>query len=310
MRSLRQNLLNLIAVSAVVFVVMACMCRPNRESGLTDAEDAPANTTSRKNPSKDNNSEAVNDNTNILTASSDSKEKKSDDGDFKVKHYTVQNSRYAEVDKQVKQEKLLESAADKLNRNLILPYDIEFRTKDCGEINAFYDPQDHSVTVCYELMEHFYKNFKSTGMDDQKAYDKMFDAVRFAFLHELGHALIDAYQLPIMGNEEDAADRCSSYICLTQLGEEGVRAAMAAADSFAIESKSTSPDSRNMADEHLLQEQRFYNTLCMIYGSDTDKYNFILQEGYLPKERAVRCPSEFERTVQSWKNLFEPWRKN
>jgi hypothetical protein len=158
-------------------------------------------------------------------------------------------------------------------------------------------------------MEHFYKLFKSTGKTDQEAYDKMFDAIRFAFLHELGHALIDAYQLPVIGNEEDAADRCSSYICLTELGDEGVRAVLAAADAFAIESKGKSPNSRSMADEHLLQEQRFYNTLCMIYGSDINKYDFIARDGYLPRERAVRCPNEFQRTVQSWSSLFEPWRK-
>jgi hypothetical protein len=205
---------------------------------------------------------------------------------------------------------LLEKAADKLNRSLILPNDIFLRTKDCGEVNAFYDSNEQSVTVCYELMEHFYKVFRSDGLSDQKAYDKMFDAVRFAFLHEIGHALIDAYNLPITGNEEDAADRCSSFINLTELGEDGVAAVLAAADAFAIESKNVSPGKRNLADEHLLQEQRFYNSLCMLYGSDSEKYAYILEEGYLPKERAVRCPQEYERTVQSWSELLRNWRKD
>ena len=64
-----------------------------------------------------------------------------------------------------------------------------------------------------------------------------------------------------------------------------------------------------MADEHLLQEQRFYNSLCMIYGSNTSKYENIVTEGYLPKERAVRCQTEYQRTVESWISLLEPWRK-
>ena len=296
---LRQNLLNLSAVLAIFIVVTACMCRPDRET-----ED-----NSGSEPNVNQNIKVPADSTKNSGNNPGSKDKKNDAGDFTVEHIPVQNSRYVEIDKQVKQEKLLERAADKLNRNLMLPYDIVLRTKDCGEVNAYYSPEDRSVTVCYELMEHFYKIFKSTGKNDQAAYDKMFDAVRFAFLHELGHALMDAYKLPVIGNEEDAADRCSSYICLTELGDEGVRAVMAAADAFAIESKDSSPNSRSMADEHLLQEQRFYNTLCMIYGSDTAKYNYLLKEAYLPRERAVRCPGEFERTVQSWSNLFEPWRK-
>ncbi len=239
-----------------------------------------------------------------------SENKKIDNGDFIVEHLTVKNSNYEEIDRQIKNDKLLEKAADKLNRSLILPNDIHLKTKDCGEVNAFFDAKEQSVTVCYELMEHFYKVFRSTGLNEQKAYDKMFDAVRFAFLHEIGHALIENYNLPITGNEEDAADRCSAFINLTELGEDGVNAVLAAADAFAAESKNGSSSKRNLADEHLLQEQRFYNSLCMIYGSDTEKYASIVDDNYLPKERAARCPQEYERTVQSWSSLLSPWRKS
>lgn len=301
-KSFRQNLINLLSVLALFFVVTACVCRDFGETDRTDSGNKPTEINQTK-------SASINEEGKKSSAKSNPNGKKTDDGDFLVEHVSVQNARYEEIDRQVKQEKLMERAADRLNRNLMLPYDITLRTKDCGEINAFYDPQDRSVSVCYELMEHYYRIFRSAGMSEQPAYNKMFDAVRFAFLHEIGHALIDAYRLPVIGNEEDAADRCSSYICLTELGDEGVRASLAAADGFAIESKSSAPESRNMADEHLLQEQRFYNTLCMVYGSDTDKYNFIVKENYLPKERAVRCPAEYDRVVQSWSNLFEPWRK-
>lgn len=136
----------------------------------------------------------------------------------------------------------------------------------------------------------------------------MFDAVRFVFLHELGHAMIDLYNLPITGNEEDAADRVSAYICLEEI-EGGVASVLAAADAFGIESKTRKTDKRDMADEHLLSEQRFYNSLCMIYGSDAVKYENFVKQGYLPKERAARCPSEYERTMSSWKELLKPWRK-
>jgi hypothetical protein len=159
-------------------------------------------------------------------------------------------------------------------------------------------------------MEHFYKVFQAGGSDEDAAYQKMFDAVRFVFLHEIGHALIDQYKLPITANEEDAADRCSSYINLEELGPDGVKAVIAAASAFQIESKLGASREKNMADEHLLQEQRFYNSLCMIYGSNPDKYSNLVTDGYLPKERAVRCPGEYQRTVDSWVNLLAPWRKN
>lgn len=288
------NLINLILSLAVLCVVTACVCPSDRDVDRSQV-DSPQTESS---PAKES-----------VTNSPAAKNLKKDEGDFIVIHEPVTNQRYAEIDRQVKQEKLLEKAADRLNRSLILPKDIELRTKDCNEVNAFYNPNDSSVTVCYELMEHFFKVFRVGGMDEQTSYTKMFDAVRFVFLHEIGHALIETYQLPITGNEEDAADRCSSFINIEELGDDGVKAVFAAADAFLIESKHSTADSRSMADEHLLQEQRFYNSLCMIYGSNTERYSMIVDEGYLPKERAVRCPSEYQRTVASWINLLEPWRK-
>ncbi|MGD9562573.1 MAG: DUF4344 domain-containing metallopeptidase [Pyrinomonadaceae bacterium] len=236
--------------------------------------------------------------------------KRPDDGDFIPQHLAVETPRYQEIDRQVKQAGLLETAAEQLNQALSLPRDIYLRTKDCKEVNAYYDPADRSVTMCYELMEHFFRTFKKAGASEDQAYKKMNDAVRFVFLHEIAHALIDQYKLPVAGNEEDAADRCSAYINLKELGEEGVQAVFAAADAFAIESKQGDNADRSLADEHLLSEQRFYNSLCMIYGSDPETHSKIVNDGYLPKERAVRCRGEYQRAVDSWISLLEPWRKN
>jgi len=292
---MQRNFVNLALVAAILFVVVACVCpsQKNQSSSQTDPEDKPSTTTAEK-PSD----------TTSTTAG-----KKKDDGDFIAQHDSVSSSRYTEIDKQIKKEKLLERAADGLNQALILPHDISLKSKDCGNVNAFYDPDEQSVTVCYELMEQFFHDFKSNGYDDDKAYGMMFDATRFVFLHEIGHALIDTYKLPITANEEDAADRCSSFINLEELGNDGVKAVLAAAEAFQIESRESSNHARNMADEHLLQEQRFYNSLCMLYGSDPNKYASILEKGFLPKERAVRCPNEYQRTVESWQSLLQPWRK-
>ena len=290
-----RNLSNLLFVLVILVFITACVCRSDRNFEQNQAQ--PASNSQTQAPKE-------------IKKTSDNPNKKNDEGDFIVEHLDVSNQRYAEIDRQVKDEKLLEKAADKLNRALILPKDLKLVTKDCNEVNAYYNPSEESVTICYELMEHFFKTFKSAGDADEKAYDKMFAASQFVFLHEIGHALIDYYKLPITANEEDAADRCSSYINLEELGDEGVQAVLAAADAFAIESKQGNRSQRELADEHLLQEQRFYNSLCMTYGSNPTKYASFVTEGYLPKDRAVRCPSEYQRTVDSWKNLLDPWRKD
>jgi hypothetical protein len=298
---MQRNLINLALVLSILFVVMACVCPSQRDSKTS----TPDNSTGPTKVSAESTPVSTSD-----TTTSTKQGRKPDQGDFIAEHEPVTNSRYAEIDKQVKQDKLLERAADGLNQALILPHDIYLKSKDCGDVNAFYKPDEQSVTVCYELMEQFFRDFKSNGYDDAKAYNMMFDATRFVFLHEIGHALIDTYNLPVTANEEDAADRCSSFINLEELGDDGVKAVLAAAEAFQIESRASSNHKANLADEHLLQEQRFYNSLCMLYGSNPDKYPVIVEKGFLPKERAARCPTEYQKTVESWQSLLEPWRKS
>lgn len=294
---MNRNLLNICAIFIILFVITACVCNTDRTANQSVPENE--SKTLEKNENKEEKTKKE--------ERSESKEK--DRGDFIVEHIEVKNPRYEDIDIEIKEAKTLEKAAVKLNAALSLPNDIYLRTKDCDQINAFYDPTDSSVTVCYELMEHFFKLFKSNGETDDMASQKMSEAVQFVFLHEIGHALIDTYKLPITANEEDAADRCSSFINIEELGEDGVNAVFSAAEAFRLESKGKVPSQRNLADEHLLQEQRFYNALCMLYGSNMRKYTDIVDKGFLPEARAVRCPTEYERTVESWKKLLEPWIK-
>lgn len=299
-----RNFSNFFVVSFILLVLTACVCQSDRDNQPFFETSNTQNTSSdNTGGNKDGDSKKVND------QKKGDKKYENDKGDFIVEHVKIKNKEYEEVDKKIRENKTLEKAAVKLNNALILPKDITLRAKDCGEENAFYDPNDSSVTVCYELMEYFFKLFRSNGKTEEEANEKMFDAVQFVFLHEIGHALIDVYELPVMGNEEDAADRCSSYINLEELGEDGVRAVIAAADAFRLDAKGKVPTKRNLADEHLLQEQRFYNSLCMIYGSNVRKYGNLVDDGYLPEERAVKCPGEYEKTVASWVKLLEPWRK-
>jgi hypothetical protein len=297
--NLRRNVFNLCLIFSFLLIITACVCKSNRESGL------------QSDPSNSSETSSADANSNAAPLQTDSKtgKKNQDKGDFIVERLSVKNPRYEELDRQIKQDKTLEKAADQLNRSLILPYDLTLRTKDCGEANAFYNPNEQSITMCYELMEHFFQLYKSDGYTDEDAYKTMFNATRFVFLHEIGHALIDTYKLPITANEEDAADRCSAFICIEELGDPGIVSILAAADAFRIESKTRTTTGRDLADEHLLQEQRFFSALCMVYGSNPTKHSYIVEKGYLPEARAVRCPGEYERTAQSWTMLLAPWRK-
>jgi len=59
-------------------------------------------------------------------------------------------------------------------------------------------------------------------------------------------------------------------------------------------------------DEHAFDGQRFYNILCLIYGSDPTKYADFVTSGNLPKDPAQRCPQEYGKINHAWEKLLQP----
>ncbi len=64
------------------------------------------------------------------------------------------------------------------------------------------------------------------------------------------------------------------------------------------------------ADEHSLDEQRFYNTTCLAYGSDPTAFADLVTEGVIPKARDAMgsdCPFVWTRVSRSWTRLLAPF---
>lgn len=251
-------------------------------------------------------------NRNNSNNSNNSGETAEDNGDFKVVNVPVTDGKYADLDRVVKEQKMLENAADDLNTKLTLPWDITMTAKVCGQINAFYNPNDRSITICYEFMELFQRLYVEQGDSQQVANQKMFDATTFIFCHELGHALINAYKLPVTGREEDVADQVATYISSEEMGESGERAAIAGAVGFLLlsQKRGSGVDDTQFADEHSMDKQRYYNIVCWLYGHDPNKYQNLVQDGTLPPARAQRCPSEYQQFSEALKTQLAKYRKN
>lgn len=86
---------------------------------------------------------------------------------------------------------------DELNSLLALPEDVNIVIEECQEKNSFYDPEMNSVKICFDLFEHVEETFLAETSDKKLVKQRTYDAMRFVFLHELGHALIDVYDLPV-----------------------------------------------------------------------------------------------------------------
>ncbi len=59
-------------------------------------------------------------------------------------------------------------------------------------------------------------------------------------------------------------------------------------------------------DEHSLDEQRFYDTICLIYGHDPAKYAYLVKDNTPPEERAELCREDYPKVSNSWNQLLVP----
>jgi len=192
-----------------------------------------------------------------------------------------------------------------LNDTLRLPRDLTVTHRDCGEPNASYSSQQHGISMCWELLESVTVTLYDGDRTDQENGDAVIGAWLSVMFHELGHALIDQYELPVTGKEEDAVDDFATVLLI----EAGLADyAVSAAEYWALTDDGMYSQLA-YADEHSLNSQRFYGILCTVYGSDPGEYGWLVDRGVLPETRAARCPDEYAQKSKSWNKLLEPYFK-
>jgi Putative metallopeptidase len=235
--------------------------------------------------------------------------KAKDQGDFKLVYepkaafHTANANCLVGIDQQG-----IECIIDSLNERIALPFDIVITFTECDGPNAFYDDRTHRITLCYDLIDDYYDLFSDKIRDAAKLDEAVSGTVAHTLLHEMGHALIDAWKLPITGKEEDAADQLSTLILIEET-ENGEQVALDSALSFRLYADFDIDEERPYWDEHSLDEQRFYGILCMLYGHDPEKYGYLIMDGTLPPSRAELCQDDYARVKTSWQTLLAPFVK-
>jgi hypothetical protein len=224
---------------------------------------------------------------------------------FRVAYAPTQ--RFAHFRDAFKQDQVFENVAAMLNQILRMPRLVDIQMVECGTVNAFYDPNNNRIIMCYELMDYYTKMFKPVSKTNDELGNAIVGATFFAFFHELGHGLIHQLDIPAVGREEDAVDQMATLI-LMQNGDSGVAAAMSGAKWFALQADANKKEGAQMPfwDEHSMEEQRFYNIACLVFGSNPEKYGPMVDNNYLPKPRAMRCPDEFAKISNAWEKLLQP----
>jgi Putative metallopeptidase len=238
-----------------------------------------------------------------------------DNGDFVVAYEDSTDQVQLEYKNWLEGQEFLENLIKDFNATIALPQDIGVVGAECGDANAYWDPNARAMIVCYELFGLMDEMFRDDASSPEELDSEMLGATRFIFYHELGHAMIDIFGIPYTGREEDAVDQFSTILLLN--GNE-VASALAGANFFYKFASSTELEQLVFWDEHSLDEQRFYDIVCLVYGSDPETYDNLLQRdakgfllstdgGILPKERGERCPEEYKDISSSWNTLISSY---
>lgn len=246
-------------------------------------------------------------------------------------------------------EGVFQAVLDGLADGIALPRDVDVIFKDCGVENAYWDPEDGSVNMCWELISLYNRGYEEVS-GEESAFLRGADqetvltgTTAFILMHELGHGLVNLFQLPVTGREEDVVDQFATLAMLgadepqDALEDRNGRLVLLGAYFFQqIASQPGDLTREVFADEHALGQQRYYDVMCLVLGSDQDAYMPVLTPGLfmvgreadenpenfdeeritdwlhktdalniLPYERAVRCADEYNKYSASWTYMLD-----
>ncbi|MFG2191404.1 DUF4344 domain-containing metallopeptidase [Streptomyces sp. NPDC048639] len=212
----------------------------------------------------------------------------------------------------VRESGVLEQVADWVNESVALPHDLTVKVTSKvppGVTDAVTEPDGRTIFVppafLTQIQGVFGKVVKTVKRpavfpeDKYNTNDLTALSFQFVFGHEMGHALQRQLLLANLGLEEDAADGFASFYTVNEVGPEPSLAAAILFDEFAREEGKLTLE--GFSSDHPVTQQRVFNFLCYLDGSDPKKYeSSLVGTGYLPKTRAPLCP-------QAWAMLDYGW---
>ncbi|MFE0338460.1 DUF4344 domain-containing metallopeptidase [Streptomyces sp. NPDC058955] len=219
----------------------------------------------------------------------------------------------------LREHRVLEDAAAYADARIALPRDVPLRAAACAAPNPHWDERTGRITYCYGFVSEARKVFAGSDTDGtpaQRAAAVDEDVVGLSngvLFHELGHALVDLYDLPVTGREEDAVDQLA-VLLLASGDERHTDYAISTINAWGAlwqASEGGDPGVAAYSDVHSLDGQRFFDWACWLYGSDPGRFADAVDaegnpDGVLPRDRAELCPAEYRRISSSWRTLLGP----
>jgi hypothetical protein len=228
---------------------------------------------------------------------------------IRVEYQKPQDPAHEQLYDAIRHRRVLEHVAEAI-AVIRLPRPLTLVFSGCDGIsNAYYLESTATITFCYEYLADIERAaeavLKAQGASHMDA-DAVDGPVVFVLFHEAAHAVFHLLQVPVLGKEEDAADSFAAMSLLRMGDHMCHRMLRGAAWAYRPESQPAELDISDFSDVHSLDAQRYYNILCLAYGSDQKGFADALTSGMLPEERAAGCGAEFQQARYAIQKLILP----
>ncbi len=132
------------------------------------------------------------------------------------------------------------------------------------------------------------------------------DVTLHVVLHELGHALVREFDLPILGNEETLADAFATHYLTTYLPDRAVAVLAARTQSLMVEAGEVPREDWTVGGEHNSDARRAFQIAALAYAADPAKYRSVA-EGIGMSEGEMRGAADYGTEIhRSWRRILAP----
>jgi hypothetical protein len=139
----------------------------------------------------------------------------------------------------------------------------------------------------------------------------VFGNMLFVTIHELGHALVSELDLMVLAREEDVADAYATIGVLKCGADFARRVLVEAAKGWFLNAQRDrrAGDVPQYYERHGLDEQRAYQIVCLMFGSDPVRFKDLADETELPQDRRRSCGWDYDTASRSWDRALAPYRR-
>ncbi|MBS1270090.1 MAG: hypothetical protein MAG794_01043 [Gammaproteobacteria bacterium] len=174
------------------------------------------------------------------------------------------------------------------------------------------DEASNEIYMPYSFVFDVADRFTRDSYSETNAniYDVTRDAYLHAFLHEVSHALFLIYDLRSSGNAEKAVDMLT-ILLLIRYYQNGADVVWNAAELF-VDETGSSPrgrSGRNFWNEHALDRQSYNQAICLVYGSDPQRYSSLKDRSQFLQIRDRECVLEYRRQNKAWFRVLRSFLK-